>query len=153
MASIAAAVVGKETAAEPQVIVHVRDDPLDVVLHGLDRRIGRREPELLVGVQPEVLGDLEDPVEFRRQALLLPAGDGLVPPHGPFPARQAIDAPGSSSGPGSVRRGSWFRHDVCPWRRTLCRLSVALVKATFKAGGSGSRPFCCLGCHCLGHIP
>ncbi len=85
------AVVGKQPRPDPQVIVHVGDDALDVVLHGLDRRIGRREPELLVGIQAEVLGDVEDRVQLGGQAFRLPAGDGLVPPHGPFPARQAID--------------------------------------------------------------
>ena len=54
---------GKNRGRTAQVIVHVGDDPLHVVLHGLDRRIGGREPELLVRVQAEVLGNVEDTVQ------------------------------------------------------------------------------------------
>ena len=84
--------IRKQLRADPQVIVHVGDDALDVVLDSFDRRIGGAEPELLVGVVAEVLGDVEYRVQLGGQSLGPPAGDGLVPPHGPFPNRQPVYA-------------------------------------------------------------
>ncbi len=57
---------------------------------GLDRRIGGREPELLVGIEPKVLGDVEDRLQVSRQSLLPLGRDRLIPPHGPFPTGQPI---------------------------------------------------------------
>jgi hypothetical protein len=48
----------KNVGTHAQVVVHVRDDPLHVMLFRLDRRLRRGEPELLVGVKVEKLGDL-----------------------------------------------------------------------------------------------
>jgi len=84
------AVIGKQCRPHAQVIIHVGDDPLHVMLHRLDRGIRGGEPELLVGVQPEILGDVEDAFQFGGQALALPAGDRLVPPHGPLPSGKPI---------------------------------------------------------------
>src|ERR1017187_3589273 len=82
--------VGIKRGPDAEVVVHVGDGALDVVLDGLDGGIGGAEPELLVGVQAEVLRDLEDVVQTSRQALAVPAADGEIPPHGPFPARQPV---------------------------------------------------------------
>src|SRR5664279_23104 len=62
------------------------------MLGGLDGWVGGAEPELLIGIQAEVLGNLKHLAALERdgQAFLMPAPDGLVPPHRPFPARQAI---------------------------------------------------------------
>ena len=85
------AVIGKKPPAHAEVVVHCGDDALDVVLQGVDRRVGGGKPELLVGVQPEILADVEDAFQLGRKTLPFPVGDGLVPPHGPFPARQPVD--------------------------------------------------------------
>jgi len=85
-----AAVVREEFPAQPQIVVHIGNDSLDVVLHRLDSVVRGREPELLVGIEPKVFGDIEDAFQLRSQPLSFPVGDGLVPPHGPFPTRQSV---------------------------------------------------------------
>ncbi len=90
------AVIGIERGQDAQVVVHVGDGALDVVLHGFDGGSGGGEPELLVGIEAEVLGDFEDSGEIGREAFGVPAIDGQVPPHGPLPARQAVDGLQSS---------------------------------------------------------
>src|SRR6266545_7723636 len=84
--------IGIKARQRPQVIVHVRNRSLDVMLLGSDGGTGRAEPELLVRVQAEVFVDFENVRQLAGQSLLMPAGDRFVPPHGPFPARQAIDS-------------------------------------------------------------
>ena len=85
-------VAGEQARAQAQVVVHVRHRALDVVLRGFDGRLGGAKPELLVGVEAELLRDLDHLAELQvaRQPFAVPAGDGLVPPHGPFPTRQAV---------------------------------------------------------------
>lgn len=84
---------GKEVGANAQVIVHVGDDAFDVVLGGFDGGVGGAEPELLVGIEAEVLGDVDDlaELEFAREAFLVPTVNGFIPPHGPLPTGQAVD--------------------------------------------------------------
>ena len=59
-------VAGKKARPDAAVIVHVRDDALDVMLDGLDGRLGGAEPELLVGVEAEVLGRCRRPGGMAR---------------------------------------------------------------------------------------
>ena len=49
-----------------------------MVLDCLDRVVGRREPELLVGVETEVFGDLENAFQSSGQPLPFPVGDCLL---------------------------------------------------------------------------
>jgi len=86
------AVVGEEVGFHPEVVVHVRDDALDVVLGGFDGGDGGAEPELLVGIEAEEPGDFENLAGFQLagKTFTMPARDGFVPPHRPFPARQPI---------------------------------------------------------------
>ena len=85
-------VAWKEAWPDAAVVVHVGHHALDMMLDGLDGGLGGAEPELLVRVEAKPLGDLEDAVEWQvaRQTLLVPAGDGPIPPHGPFPAGEPI---------------------------------------------------------------
>ena len=101
------AVIGEELRPQPQVIVHVRDDPLDVMLHGLDRRVGGREPELLVGIEAEILGDVEDGVQLGRAGPPASSGQSSCPTTWPIPSAAADPPAGSPSRPGIARRGSW----------------------------------------------
>ena len=68
-------VAREQLRPDAPVVVHVGDDPLHVMLRRLDGRVGRAEPELLVGVEAEVLGDVEHlaELELDRQALAMPA--------------------------------------------------------------------------------
>ena len=69
---------------------------------------------LLVRVEAEVLVDLEDARQLGRQPFGMPALDRLVPPHGPFPARQPVDRLEVHHGAKSF--------DVIHRRRHLCIL-------------------------------
>ena len=47
---------------------------------------------MLIRIETEILRDLEDlaVLEFARQTFVVPARDGLIPPHRPLPHRQAL---------------------------------------------------------------
>jgi hypothetical protein len=57
-------------------------------------------------------GDSEDIAELqpRGQAFAMPAGDGLVPPHGPFPSGQAIGRQKVHHRPKAFHMIEGFRH-------------------------------------------
>jgi hypothetical protein len=74
-----------------QVVVHIRDNPLYMVLLGLNSRVCGAEPVLLIGIKPQVLMYLKNVFHTSRQTLAVPTLNGHVPPHGPFPYRQAIN--------------------------------------------------------------
>jgi hypothetical protein len=63
-----------------------------MMLRGFNGCICRAKPELLIGIEAEVAGDFENLTEmqFAGQTLAVPSGNGLVPPHSPFPTRQPI---------------------------------------------------------------
>ena len=60
-----------------------------MMLRGFDGRIRGAEPELLIGIEPEVEGNVENLAEAQLpgQALAVPPVNGMVPPHSPFPTR------------------------------------------------------------------
>ena len=95
------AVRREEAGPDPEVVIHRGDDPLHVVLRGLDGGVGGAEPELLVGIEAEVAGDLKDPAvrQRGRQPFAMPPGDGLVPPHGPLPPREPVHGLEAHHGP------------------------------------------------------
>ena len=70
--------IGKKPRPDAEIIVHVRHDPLHVVLHRVDSRVRGAEPELLVGVQAEIAGDVENAFQRLRQSLPPPPRDRLV---------------------------------------------------------------------------
>ena len=85
--------VGVEPRLDSEIVVHIGNDALNMVLSGFNSGLGGAEPELHVRVKAEILGYGEDIIEFEvgRQAFVMPSLDGLVPPHGPFPARQPVN--------------------------------------------------------------
>jgi len=68
----------------------VAENPKELVVYG---GIGRAEPELLIRIEAEIFGDLDDlaELEFARQSFLAPAVDGQVPPHRPLPDWKTIN--------------------------------------------------------------
>ena len=106
-------VVGEEVGPNLEVIVHVGDDALDVVLHGLDGRIGRGEPELLVGVEPEVLGDVEYGFQLCGQPLLSSMRRSSRPTTWPIPSAAADRPAENPSRPEIVRHGSLSTYFDC----------------------------------------
>ena len=84
--------IREEIGENAQVIIHAAHHTLGVVLRGRDGRLRGAEPELLIRIEAEILGDLEDlaVLEFTRQAFTMPARNGFVPPHCPLPNRQTI---------------------------------------------------------------
>ena len=89
---ISGIVIRKQLRPDAQVVVHVGNHAFDMMLRGFDGRIRGAEPELLIGVEPEVTGNVENLAEAQLtgQALAVPPVNGLVPPHGPFPTRQPV---------------------------------------------------------------
>src|SRR5208337_4158703 len=145
-----------ERGENAQVVVHVGDGALDVVLHGFDGGSGGREPELLIGIEAKILGDFEDAGEVGGEAFGVPAIDGQIPPHGPLPTRQAVDGLKVHEGAkafnmvhgGSVGALATMVHEICgTGLRTIAiaagrwRRSIAVNASTGSVCGSGD-PHC-----------
>ena len=58
-------VAGIEAWPDAMVVVHIGHPALDMMLDGLDGGLGGAEPELLVRVEAETPGDVEDSVEWQ----------------------------------------------------------------------------------------
>ncbi len=64
---------------------------LDVMLLGFNGRVCGAEPVLFVRVEPEVRVYVKNAGQLDRQPFAMPTLNRLVPPHGPFPARNAVN--------------------------------------------------------------